>query len=115
VIHVGPIYQLRSFAQESGQAERDGVRSQSIIMMPEGLPESLQKARPRTISRVKGSRQTEAEKRMAEMEKVQRFMSEARCRRVYLDQDVRSDRVGCEDGEEACDVCVGRMLRSRTT
>jgi RecQ family ATP-dependent DNA helicase len=108
VIHVGPIHQLRSFAQESGRAGRDGVRSQSIIMMPKGLPESLRKARPRTISRVKGSRQTEAEKKMAEAEKVQRFMSGARCRRVYLDQEMdgRRDRVRCEDGEEACDVCI---------
>jgi RecQ family ATP-dependent DNA helicase len=108
VIHIGPIYQLRSFAQESGRVGRDGVRSQSIIMIPKGLPESLRKARPRTISRVKGSRQTEAEKKMAEAEKVQRFMSGARCRRVYLDQEMdgRRDRVGCEDGEEACDVCI---------
>lgn len=108
VIHVGAIYRLRSFAQESGRAGRDGVRSQSIIMMPKGMAESLQKVRPRMVSRVKGSRQTDGEKRMAEIEKVQRFMSGARCRRVYLDQEMdgRHDRVGCEDGEEACDICV---------
>jgi RecQ family ATP-dependent DNA helicase len=113
VIHVGTIYRLRSFAQESGRAGRDGARSQSIIMMPQGMAESLQKVRPRPISRVRGGRQTESEKRMAEAEKVQRFMSGARCRRVYLDEEMdgRRDRIGCEDGEEACDVCVGALAK----
>jgi superfamily II DNA helicase RecQ len=98
VIHVGTIHQLRSFGQESGRAGRDGATSQSIIRMPQGLPESLRKMRPPTMSRVRGSRQTAAEKKMAEMEKVQRFMSGARCPRVYLDQEMdgRRDRVGCE-------------------
>ena len=36
VIHIGPIYQMRSYSQESGRAGRDGQRSEAIILMPVG-------------------------------------------------------------------------------
>ncbi|KAH7413538.1 P-loop containing nucleoside triphosphate hydrolase protein, partial [Cadophora sp. MPI-SDFR-AT-0126] len=83
VIHIGPIHQMRNYGQESGRGGRDGLRSQAIIMMPVGKQEALQK------------------------QKVERFMSGAKCRRIYLDQEMdgRIDRVRCEDEEERCDVC----------
>jgi len=36
VIHIGPIYQLRSYRQESSRAGRDGKRSEAIVLMPVG-------------------------------------------------------------------------------
>ena len=44
VVHIGPIYQMRSYSQESGRAGRDGKRSEAIILMPVGRQEALQKA-----------------------------------------------------------------------
>jgi superfamily II DNA helicase RecQ len=41
VIHVGPIYQMRSYSQESGRAGRDGKRSEAMILMPVGKQEAL--------------------------------------------------------------------------
>ncbi|KAG4426959.1 hypothetical protein IFR05_017558, partial [Cadophora sp. M221] len=108
-IHIGPIYQMRNYGQESGRGGRDGLRSQAIIMMPVGKQEALQK------SHEQAQRQppkfhitiTAKEKERIERQKVERFMSGARCRRIYLDQEMdgRIDRVRCEDEEERCDVC----------
>jgi superfamily II DNA helicase RecQ len=43
VIHVGPIYQLENYGQESGRGGRDGKRSEAIILVKEGRQEALQK------------------------------------------------------------------------
>ena len=43
VIHVGPIYQLGDYGQESGQSGRDGKRSEAIILVKAGRQEALQK------------------------------------------------------------------------
>jgi hypothetical protein len=50
---------------------------------------------------------TGKEKERIKQQKVERFVSGAKCRRIYLDQEMdgRIDRVRCEDGEERCDVC----------
>ena len=34
VVHIGPVYQMRNYSQESGRAGRDGKRSEAIILMP---------------------------------------------------------------------------------
>ncbi|KAK6591435.1 DNA helicase [Botrytis cinerea] len=109
VVHVGPIYQMRNYSQESGRAGRDGKRSDAIILMPVGRQEALQKAheqaqrRPATFH----ISTTVKEKQRIEQQKVERFVSGAACRRVYLDgeMDGRMDRVRCADEEERCDVC----------
>ena len=109
VIHIGPIFQLRSYGQESGRAGRDGKQSEAIILMPVGRQEALQKVHEQA-GRYPAKLQfciTAKEKQRVEQQKVERFVSGAKCRRVYLDQEMdgRIDRVRCEEGEERCDVC----------
>jgi superfamily II DNA helicase RecQ len=98
VIHMGVPRQMRSFAQESGRAGRDQLRSESIIM----------RAGYRN-----GQGQWQAQKRSGVEEEMQSFVETPGCRRVILDyvMDGREDRIACEEGEEMCDICEGRMRR----
>jgi superfamily II DNA helicase RecQ len=109
VVHIGPIYQMRNYSQESGRAGRDGKRSEAIILMPVGRQEALQKAHKQAQRRPAKFHisMTAKEKQRIEQQKVERFVSGAGCRRVYLDREMdgRMDRVRCEDEEERCDVC----------
>jgi superfamily II DNA helicase RecQ len=90
VIHVGAPCRVRDYVQESGRAGRDGQRSEAIL---------ISSARP-GVGQGEGGRAV----REMEMEDVVRGVV---CKRVMLDQvmDGRFDRTGCEEGEEACDVC----------
>lgn len=47
-IHIGPIYQLRSYGQKSGQAGRNGKRSEAMILIAVGIYEAMQKAHEQT-------------------------------------------------------------------
>jgi RecQ family ATP-dependent DNA helicase len=109
VVHIGPVYQMRNYSQESGRAGRDGKRSEAIILMPVGRQEALQKAHEQAQRRPAKFHisMTAREKQRIEQQKVERFVSGAACRRVYLDREMdgRMDRVRCEDEEERCDVC----------
>ncbi|KAK5279583.1 ATP-dependent DNA helicase sgs1, partial [Exophiala xenobiotica] len=109
VIHIGPIYQMRNYSQESGRAGRDGLRSEAIVLMPVGKQEALQKSHERAQRQAPKFHiaMSRKEKERVERHKVDHFISGSRCRRIYLDQEMdgRVDRVGCEDGEERCDVC----------
>ena len=109
VVHIGPIYQMRNYSQESGRAGRDGKRSEAIILMPVGRQEALQKAHEQAQRRPAKFHisMTAKEKQRIEQQKVERFVSGAACRRVYLDREMdgRINRVRCEDEEEHCDVC----------
>jgi superfamily II DNA helicase RecQ len=109
VIHVGPIHRLRDYVQESGRAGRDGKRSEAIIMRGEGLQEAMQQqqARARKAHEIPRVLMTADDKKRIERGKVDKFISGSQCRRIHLDQEMdgRVDRVGCEDGEEKCDVC----------
>jgi hypothetical protein len=109
VIHVGPIFQMRNYGQESGRAGRDGQPSEAVIMVGVGQQEALQShhARLRRQPVVHRAVITDADKKRVEREKVDRFISGAQCRRIDLDREMdgRVDRGGCEEGEERCDVC----------
>jgi len=84
-----------------------GVKA--IILMPVGRQEALQKAHEQAQRRPGKFHisMTAKEKQRIEQQKVERFVSGAGCRRVYLDREMdgRIDRVRCEDEEERCDVC----------
>ena len=109
VIHVGPIYQMRNYGQESGRAGRDQQPSEAIIVVGAGRQEALQShhAQLRRQPIIHRAIITETDKRRVEREKVDRFISGAQCRRIDLDQEMdgRMDRIRCEEGEERCDVC----------
>jgi superfamily II DNA helicase RecQ len=91
VIHVGVVWRLKDYSQESGRAGRDGQSSEAII-----------------ITATRDGRPTEvAPKHEKGWVDIQEFVSGAGCRRVVLDQvmDGRIDRERCEANEERCDVC----------
>jgi superfamily II DNA helicase RecQ len=94
IIHVDWPWTMLDYAQESGRAGRDGLQSEAIIIGQAGE------------ERVAQDKQTSDEqalvKRYTEGEGETR-----QCRRVVLGEylDGRTDRTGCEAGEETCDVC----------
>lgn len=96
IIHMDWPWTILDYAQESGRAGRDGLRSEAIIIGQEGS------------QRASKDKQSEAEQQL-----VQLYAggdgTAARCRRRVLDEylDGREGREGCEDGEEKCDVCRG--------
>lgn len=94
VIHVGIREQLKQYAQESGRAGRDGGASEAIIM--------------RAVWLTRGGQEKEEQGWRPE-EAMKAFLAGESCRRIALDRhmDGRSDRVGCERGEERCDICQG--------
>lgn len=93
VIHAGQPRKLRDYAQESGRAGRDGQSSEAIIICGH-----IEDAQPRC--KAKSWAQSSGED-------IVDFVAGYNCRRVTMDgiMDGRMDRVGCEEGEEQCDVC----------
>ncbi len=92
VIHAGAPNLVRHYVQESGRAGRDGQQSEAVLIsMLDG-----------------GSRGKGLEGEMTE------FILGGVCKRVILDEmmDGREDRTGCEEGEEACDVCEAVEVES---
>jgi superfamily II DNA helicase RecQ len=100
VIHVGVREKMRDYAQESGRAGRDGLKSEAIIMRTYHVTANGQR---------RCDTAPHAEPAMRE------YISGKECRRVILDgvMDDGSVRIRCEVGEEACDVCQGCDLRKR--
>ncbi|KAF4474120.1 Bloom syndrome protein-like protein [Colletotrichum fructicola Nara gc5] len=105
VVHAGMPRRLRDFVQESGRAARDGQPSRSVVICSRAVVEEKEK-----------------EKEVGEAEKDGRaaggrwevstrtYIRGEVCRRIVLDEvmDGRVDRPGCEEGEEACDICRQR-------
>ena len=109
VCHVGAIYDMENYGQESGRAGRDGHASEAVILVGAGTQERLQQQeerRRREPSRRQAIITGEDRARVKRL-KVEQFISGILCRRVHLDQELdgRTDRVRCEEGEERCDVC----------
>jgi superfamily II DNA helicase RecQ len=96
IIHVDWPRTILDYAQESGRAGRDGVRSEAIIIVQEGHKAACH------------DQQTEAEQQLVRVY-AEGDDGAARCRRRVLDAylDGREGREGCEEGEERCDVCRG--------
>jgi superfamily II DNA helicase RecQ len=94
VIYTGQPQKLRDYTQESGRAGRDGQSSEAIIVASRQV-EGVQARQAKSWTKSKG-------------EDIVDFVSGYSCRRVIIDQvmDGRIDRVGCEEGEEQCDVCL---------
>jgi superfamily II DNA helicase RecQ len=94
VVHVDWPFTVLDYAQESGRAGRDGLRSEAVMIVQEG------EQRPAK------DKQAEAEQQL-----VRAYVGieeTATCRRVVLDGYLDSratERVVCEEGEEKCDVC----------
>jgi hypothetical protein len=90
--------------------QKQGKKSEAIILMSKGKQEALRKLvkhKQRQRCKLPSILKQEAEKRLAEQEKINRFICGARCRRIELDSEMdgRTDRWRCEEGEERCDVC----------
>jgi superfamily II DNA helicase RecQ len=109
VVHVGPIFDMENYGQESGRAGRDGEPSEAVIVVGEGTQQALQQQedRRRREPARRAAIITDDDRARVKRLKVERFISGASCRRVHLDHELdgRADRVRCEDGEVACDVC----------
>jgi superfamily II DNA or RNA helicase len=96
IIHVDRPRTILDYAQESGRAGRDRSRSEAIMIVDGGE------------GRCEGDRQTEEEERLVGLY-IEGEGGVERCRRAALDGylDGREGRIGCEEGEEVCDVCGG--------
>ena len=120
VVHAGAPQQLRDYAQQSGRAGRDGQAAEAVIVL-QGRPGQLQRQAKAGLGERAGKKLSErAGKKQGERrdggreqhEDMDEFLSGQSCRRVVLDRilDGRKDRLGCEDGEEACDICEKQRL-----
>src|SRR5579862_514407 len=92
VLHVGGIFNLLDYGQESGRAGRDGKRSEARILVTEGKT---------------GNYKNMEERLMWE------YLQTESCRRIKLDQymDGNLEMVECVEGQEMCDNCErGREL-----
>jgi RecQ family ATP-dependent DNA helicase len=96
IVHVDWPFTVLDYAQESGRAGRDGLRSEAVMIVQEGERRAAE------------DKQAEAEQQL-----VRAYVGigeTARCRRVVLDGYLdrrETRRVMCEEGEEKCDVCRG--------
>jgi RecQ family ATP-dependent DNA helicase len=91
VMHVEMPYEMADYAQQSGRAGRDGEHSEAIVVRVQ----------------LQAERQGGSRGQIRTGLGIDDYLSGIICRRVVMDtiMDGRKDRVGCETGEEKCDVC----------
>ncbi|CAN9275191.1 unnamed protein product, partial [Alternaria alternata] len=90
-------FTVLDYAQESGRAGRDGLRSEAVMIVQEGEQRAAE------------DKQAEVEQQLVRAY-VEGINETATCRRVVLDRYLdrrEKERVVCEEGEEKCDVCRG--------
>jgi len=108
--HVGPIYDMENYGQESGRAGRDGQVSEAVIIVGAGTPRALQQQQERRRREPTQNPAviTDTDRARVKRLRVEQFISGMSCRRVHLDHELdgRTDRGRCEEGEEKCDVCA---------
>lgn len=102
VIHVGIVRELKSYAQESGRAGRDGERSEAILLRG-------------VVRRRDGSENDVALRPRAVEDDMREFIEARGCMRVVLDREMdgRMDRERCEEGEERCEWCEARHVEEQ--
>lgn len=97
IVHIDWPFTVLDYAQESGRAGRDGLRSEAVMIVQEGQQRAAE------------DKQGEVEQQLVGAY-VEGKGGTATCRRVVLDGYLdrrEKERVGCEEGEEKCDVCRG--------
>jgi superfamily II DNA helicase RecQ len=97
IIHINWPFTVLDYAQESGRAGRDGLRSEAVMIVQEGEQRAAE------------DKQAEVEQQLVRAY-VEGIDETATCRRVVLDRYLdrrEKERVVCEEGEEKCDVCRG--------
>ncbi|KAJ9634930.1 hypothetical protein H2199_008794 [Coniosporium tulheliwenetii] len=100
VIHVEIRQKMRDHMQESRRAGRDGLKSEAIIMC--------------ACWTDRDGRWTKEQGWKVEMP-MKEFMEGDDCRRIALDKEMdgKMDRLGCERGEDWCDMCKGKPRGTR--
>lgn len=93
VLHIEMPVEMADYAQQSGRAGRDGLRSEAIVIRVDS------KDVPKRAWRF-----------VAEDTATDDYISGRVCRRTVMDSvmDGRMNRDGCEEGEELCDICQAR-------
>ena len=101
VVHGWMPRRMRDYVQESGRAGRDGQASQAIVVCGR-----MHKDGKADKQRGRGQQDGRNKAKGREGNTVD-YVEKDQCRRITLDRcmDGRTDREGCEDGEEKCDVC----------
>ncbi|CAN9283890.1 unnamed protein product [Alternaria alternata] len=97
IIHIDWPFTVLDYAQESGRAGRDGLRSEAVMIVQEGEQRAAE------------DKQAEGEQQLVRAY-VGGIDETATCRRVVLDRYLdrrEKERVVCEEGEEKCDMCRG--------
>jgi superfamily II DNA helicase RecQ len=99
VVHVGVVRRMRDYAQESGRAGRDGLRSEAIILWR--VQRDRQTGVIRMDETVREMRRAGVEEEMIE------YITTKGCKRAVLDRvmDGITDGAECGDGDEACGSC----------
>lgn len=103
IFHLGIPHKLQDFTQESGQARRDRLESQSVIV-------ASRPAESKRQGQQRGLVPVQEQERLKEAGVTEYIQGEAGYQRIYLDSviDDHTDRLGCEEEEAQCNLCQQR-------